>query len=65
MNGLKTSLQVTAGTLNASLVHPREVFKPAIDHRAASNLAFEQTRRYEGLAHDLGRRGVADVLELQ
>jgi DNA repair protein RadC len=36
MNGLKTFLQVTAGTLNASLVHPREVYKPAIDHRAAS-----------------------------
>jgi DNA repair protein RadC len=36
MNGLKSVLQVTAGTLNASLVHPREVFKHAIDHRAAS-----------------------------
>ncbi|MFA5248651.1 MAG: DNA repair protein RadC [Patescibacteria group bacterium] len=27
---------VSMGTLNASLVHPREVFKPAIDHLAAS-----------------------------
>lgn len=36
MNGLKNTLQVTSGTLNASLVHPREVFKLAIDHRAAS-----------------------------
>jgi DNA repair protein RadC len=36
MNGLKTCEQVTTGTLNASLVHPREVFKQAIDHRAAS-----------------------------
>jgi DNA repair protein RadC len=36
MNGLKASLQVTTGTLNASLVHPREVYKVAVDHRAAS-----------------------------
>jgi DNA repair protein RadC len=36
MNGLKTCEPVTTGTLNASLVHPREVFKQAIDHRAAS-----------------------------
>ncbi|MDD5686403.1 MAG: DNA repair protein RadC [Elusimicrobia bacterium] len=27
---------VSIGTLNASLVHPREVFKPAIEHSAAS-----------------------------
>ncbi len=27
---------ISVGTLNASLVHPREVFKPAIDHLAAS-----------------------------
>jgi DNA repair protein RadC len=26
---------ISVGTLNASLVHPREVFKPAIDHLAA------------------------------
>lgn len=26
---------ISIGTLNASLVHPREVFKPAIDHLAA------------------------------
>lgn len=38
MNGLKSSVRVTTGTLNASLVHPREVFKHAIDHRAASIL---------------------------
>ncbi|MEA3398158.1 MAG: DNA repair protein RadC [Patescibacteria group bacterium] len=27
---------ISVGTLNANLVHPREVFKPAIDHLAAS-----------------------------
>ena len=27
---------ISIGTLNASLVHPREVFKPAIDHLAVS-----------------------------
>lgn len=27
---------ISVGTINASLVHPREVFKPAIDHLAAS-----------------------------
>jgi DNA repair protein RadC len=27
--------KVTQGTLNASLAHPREVFKTAVDHRAA------------------------------
>jgi DNA repair protein RadC len=36
MNGLKQTIPVTTGTLNASLVHPREVFKPAIDYLAAS-----------------------------
>jgi DNA repair protein RadC len=30
---------ISIGTLNASLVHPREVFKPAIDHLAASIIA--------------------------
>jgi DNA repair protein RadC len=35
-NGLVQEVELTAGTLNASLVHPREVFKAAIDHRAAS-----------------------------
>lgn len=36
MNRLKELVELTAGTLTASLVHPREVFKAAIDHRAAS-----------------------------
>ncbi len=27
---------ISIGTLNASLVHPREVFKPAIEHLSAS-----------------------------
>ncbi len=27
---------ISVGTLNASLIHPREVFKPAVDHLAAS-----------------------------
>ena len=35
-NGLLRNVELTSGTLNASLVHPREVFKAAIDHRAAS-----------------------------
>ena len=35
-NGLQREQEVTRGTLNASLVHPREVFKPAIDFLAAS-----------------------------
>jgi len=35
-NGLIREVEITSGTLNASLVHPREVFKAAIDHRAAS-----------------------------
>lgn len=35
-NGVKHESEVTAGTLNASLVHPREVYKCAIDHLAAS-----------------------------
>jgi DNA repair protein RadC len=35
-NGLKKEVELTEGTLNASLVHPREVFKAAIDHLAAS-----------------------------
>jgi DNA repair protein RadC len=30
---------ISIGTLNASLVHPREVFKPAIDHLSASIIA--------------------------
>ena len=35
-NELIRSLQVTRGTLDASLVHPREVFRPAISESAAS-----------------------------
>jgi len=35
-NGVRDVLELSRGTLNASLVHPREVFKAAIDHRAAS-----------------------------
>ena len=35
-NGLREEIRLTSGTLNASLVHPREVFKAAIDHRAAA-----------------------------
>ncbi len=27
---------ISIGTLNASLIHPREIFKPAVDHLAAS-----------------------------
>jgi DNA repair protein RadC len=35
-NALRDSVEITRGTLNASLVHPREVYKVAIDNRAAS-----------------------------
>jgi DNA repair protein RadC len=35
-NGLKRETEITRGTLTSSLVHPREVFKIAIDERAAS-----------------------------
>jgi DNA repair protein RadC len=35
-NGLKHEAELSEGTLNASLVHPREVYKVAIDHLAAS-----------------------------
>ena len=35
-NGLLRDLVVSEGTLSASLVHPREVFKPAILESAAS-----------------------------
>ncbi len=35
-NGLKGELELSHGTLNASLVHPREVYKAAIDNVAAS-----------------------------
>lgn len=34
-NKLIKDVEITKGTLNASLVHPREVFKEAIDHLAA------------------------------
>ncbi len=32
--------EVSRGTLNASMVHPREVFKPAVLHNAASIICF-------------------------
>jgi DNA repair protein RadC len=35
-NRLLRPVQVTIGTLNASLVHPRECFRPAIERSAAS-----------------------------
>jgi DNA repair protein RadC len=35
-NALRAKVEISSGTLNASLVHPREVFKVAIDYRAAS-----------------------------
>jgi DNA repair protein RadC len=35
-NEILRDLQVTRGTLDASLVHPREVFRPAIAEAAAS-----------------------------
>lgn len=36
MNGVKQDVELSRGTLNASLVHPREVFKAAIDAAAAA-----------------------------
>ena len=35
-NGVIGTCSVTTGTLDASLVHPREFFRPAIIHNAAS-----------------------------
>jgi DNA repair protein RadC len=35
-NGLKGEFELSRGTLNSSLVHPREVYKAAIDNVAAS-----------------------------
>ncbi len=35
-NALKIDVELSVGTLNASLVHPREVYKVAIDNGAAS-----------------------------
>jgi DNA repair protein RadC len=35
-NGLKHESNLSTGTLNASLVHPREVYKVAIDHDGAA-----------------------------
>jgi DNA repair protein RadC len=35
-NHLYETMVITIGTLNQSLVHPREVFSPAIEHRCAS-----------------------------
>lgn len=35
-NGLMFQKELSQGTLNASLVHPREVYKTAIDHLAAA-----------------------------
>ncbi len=35
-NAVTANIELSRGTLNASLVHPREVFKTAIDHLAAA-----------------------------
>ena len=37
-NALRTLAEVSSGTLNASLVHPREVFRVAIENGAAAVL---------------------------
>ncbi len=37
-NALRTLSEVSCGTLNASLVHPREVYRVAIEHGAAAIL---------------------------
>jgi DNA repair protein RadC len=43
-NALKIDVELSIGTLNASLVHPREVYKVAIDNGAAPSLSFTTTR---------------------
>ena len=35
-NSVQQEVEVSRGTLNASLVHPREVFRAVIEHRAAA-----------------------------
>lgn len=35
-NGYRKQIEISRGTLSASLVHPREVFKAAVDERAAA-----------------------------
>ncbi len=35
-NSITGIMEITRGTLNSSLVHPREVFAPALQHRAAA-----------------------------
>ncbi len=35
-NGFRKQIEISRGTLSASLVHPREVFKAAVDERAAA-----------------------------
>ncbi len=38
-NALQAEVEISSGTLTASLVHPREVFRAAIERRAASIIA--------------------------
>jgi len=35
-NYVKKKIEISSGTLNASLISPREIFKPAIDSKAAN-----------------------------
>ena len=39
-NKIVAAHEVSRGTLNASMVHPREVFKPAVLHNAAAIICF-------------------------
>ena len=39
-NKIVAVLEVSRGMLNSSLVHPREVFKPAVLHNAAAIICF-------------------------
>ena len=50
--------QVSVGTIDASLVHPREVFKPAIACSAAAIVVDAETGRHTGGA-DPRRDGLA------
>lgn len=39
-NKIVAAHEISRGTLNASMVHPREVFKPAVLHNAAAIICF-------------------------
>ena len=64
-NAMRSRVEISSGTLNASLVHPREVYKAAIDHRAASIIVVhnhpsgnpEPSREDAEVTHQLAEAG--------